>query len=296
MTRIAVVGNPGSWSSDHLHETAVRVAGSSTLVDPARLSLDIETGRVHAGDVDLHDFDAIIMKKIGQGYRPEYADRLDMLRFVQESGVPVYSDPTRILRVIDRLACTVTLASNGIPMAPTVVTEDVDEALRAVERFGKVVAKPLFTSKARGMEIIEPGNEARGQIEAFQAAGNPVMYIQKMLDLPGHDLGVVFLGGEYLTTYARVGGDDTWSTSVLGKGKYRAVDPPKEIIDLARKAQEPFGLTFTCVDVAQTEIGAVVWEVSAFGGFRGLREARDIDAADLYVRFVLDRIGQRAVA
>ncbi len=292
MTRIAVVGNPGSWSSDHLHETAGRLAGSSALVDPAHLSLDIEAGRVRAGDVDLHDFDAIIMKKIGQGYRPEYADRLDMLRFVQERGVPVYSDPTRILRVIDRLACTVTLASNDIPMAPTVVTEDVDEAVDAVERFERAVAKPLFTSKARGMEVIEAGPGARAAIEAFRAADNPVMYIQKMLELPGHDLGVVFMGGEYVTTYARRGGDDTWSTSVLGKGKYTAYDPPDEIIDLARRAQDPFGLTFTCVDVAETAIGPVVWEVSAFGGFRGLREARDIDAADLYVRFVLERLGR----
>jgi ribosomal protein S6--L-glutamate ligase len=36
----------------------------------------------------------------------------------------------------------------------------------------------------------------------------------------------------------------------------------------------------------------VVWEVSAFGGFRGLWEARGIDAAELYVRFVLERIGE----
>ena len=291
MTRIAVVGNPGSWSSEHLHETAARMTGSSTLVDPATLSLDVEAGRVRAGGVDLHDFDAIIMKKIGQGYRPEYADRLDMLRFVQERGVPVYSDPTRILRVIDRLACTVTLASNDIPMAPTVVTEDLEEAIAAVERFGRAVAKPLFTSKARGMELIEAGSRARPALEAFRDAGNPVMYLQKQLDLPGHDLGVVFLDGEYVTTYARRGAAGSWKTAVLGEGRYTAYDPPDEIIELARRAQEPFGLTFTCVDVAESSIGPVVWEVSAFGGFRGLREARGMDAAELYVRFVLDRLG-----
>jgi ribosomal protein S6--L-glutamate ligase len=295
MTKLAIVGNPGSWSSDHLHATASRLSGSSTLVDPAHLSFDSEAKHVRAGAIDLHDFDAIIMKKIGQGYRPEYAGRLDLLRFVHESGVPVYSNPARILRVIDRLACTVTLAAHEIPMAPTLVTEDVDEAVAAVERFGRVVCKPLFTSKSRGMEVIQAGRDARERVEAFRAAGNPVMYVQKMLELPGHDLGVVFLGGEYLTTYARQGGDDDWSTSVLGSGRYTAYDPPDEIIDLARRAQEPFGLTFTCVDVAETERGPVVWEVSAFGGFRGLREARDIDAADLYVRFVLERIGQEAL-
>jgi ribosomal protein S6--L-glutamate ligase len=79
---------------------------------------------------------------------------------------------------------------------------------------------------------------------------------------------------------------------VVGKGSYTPYDPSTEIVELARRAQEPFGLAFTCVDVAETEIGPVVWEVSAFGGFRGLWESRGIDAAELYVRFVLERIGE----
>jgi len=292
MTRIAIVGNPGHWSSEHLRDVAAQVAGHATLVDPAGLSLDIESGSVRAGSVDLHDFDAVIMKKIGTGYRPEYADRLDILRFLGAQGVPIYSDPGRIARVIDRLSCTITLAASGIPMAPTVVTEDIDEAVEAVERYGKAVAKPLFSSKARGMRIIEAGSRARAEIESFRAADNPVMYIQKMLDLPGHDLGVVFLGGEYVTTYARSGPEGSWSTAVVGKGSYAAYDPSPDIIELARRAQGPFGLSFTCVDVAETNDGPVVWEVSAFGGFRGLWEARGIDAADMYVRFVLEQIGQ----
>jgi ribosomal protein S6--L-glutamate ligase len=266
------------------------------LVDPARLSLDGVAKRVRAADVDMHAFDAIIMKKVGIGYEPNYADRLDLMRLVHASGVPVYSDPARILRAIDRLACTVTLLAHDIPMAATVVTEDVDEAVDAVERLGQVVAKPLFTSKARGMRVIDAGPGARDEIESFRAAGNPVMYLQQRLELPGHDLGVVFLGGEYVTTYARHGSAGSWTTAVDGRGgRYSPYDPPGEIIELARRAQEPFGLAFTCVDVAEAKAGPVVWEVSAFGGFRGLWEAREIDAAELYVRFVLERIGQESV-
>jgi ribosomal protein S6--L-glutamate ligase len=291
MSRIAIVGNPGHWSSEHLLHAAERIAGEAALVNPEGLSLDIEERRVRAGGVDLHAFDAVIMKKIGVGYRPEYADRLDILRYLQACGVPIFSDPMRIARVIDRLSCTITLAASGIPMAPTLITEDVEEAVDAVGRYGRAVAKPLFTSKSRGMRIIEAGPGARSEIEAFRAADNPVMYLQQMLELPGHDLGVVFLGGEYLTTYARSGPEGSWSTAVVGQGSYSPYDPSDEIIELARRAQEPFGLAFTCVDVAETEIGPVVWEVSAFGGFRGLWEARGMDAAELYVRFVLERIG-----
>jgi tetrahydromethanopterin:alpha-L-glutamate ligase len=296
MTRIAVVGTPGRWSSEHLTETASRLAGHGALIDPAHLVLDTEAGRVRAGDVDLHEFDAIILKKIGTGYQPEYSDRLEVLRFVRESGIPIYSDPARILRVIDRLSGTVTLLANDVPLAPTVITEDVEEAVAAVERFGRVVAKPLFSSKARGMEIIDAGPGARARLESFRAAGNPVMYLQKMLDLPGHDLGMVFLGGEYVTTYARKGAAGSWSTAVAGGGGYAPYDPSDALIEIAHRAQAPFGLAFTCVDVAETSVGPVVWEVSAFGGFRGLQEARQIDAADLYVRFVMERIGQGVTA
>jgi ribosomal protein S6--L-glutamate ligase len=43
-----------------------------------------------------------------------------------------------------------------------------------------------------------------------------------------------------------------------------------------------FGLDFTSVDIAETDQGPVVFEVSAFGGFRGLLEGCNIDAAAAY--------------
>ena len=51
-------------------------------------------------------------------------------------------------------------------------------------------------------------------------------------------------------------------------------------------------MAITCVDVAETDDGPMVFEVSAFGGFRGLKEANSIDAAGLYVDYVLDRVSE----
>jgi len=292
MPRIGVIGNPDGWSSLRLAEAVEEATGEGTLIDPAELTVDLEAGTVRAGERDLADFDALLIKKIGKGYRPSYLDRLEMLRMLADRGVRVHSDPERILRVLDRLSCTVTLARAGIPLAPTVVPESVDEAVPAVERFGTAVAKPLWTSKARGMEVISSGtDDVRARILDFQEAGNEVIYLQERLELPGRDLGITFLGGGYLGSYARTGGEDSWNTAVRGTdGKYEAVDPPPELVELAQRAQEPFGLDFTCVDVAETERGPVVWEVSAFGGFRGLWESREIDAASRYVAWVLERL------
>jgi ribosomal protein S6--L-glutamate ligase len=93
-----------------------------------------------------------------------------------------------------------------------------------------------------------------------------------------------------LTTYARCKQNDSWNTSTASGAKYAAFDPPQEIIDLAKKAQSLFDLYFTCVDVALTRQGPYVFEVSAFGGFRGIQETRNIDPARRCVAYVMEKI------
>jgi len=152
------------------------------------------------------------------------------------------------------------------------------------------VFKPLFSTKARGMVLLEAdAPDAEAQIAAFKAE-NPVMYIQKKADLSGHDLGMVFLGGEYICTYARVSQTDSWNTTIHSGGKYAPYEPDAELIELGRRAQAPFGLTFTTVDIALTPDGPIVFEVSAFGGYRGAQEGCGIDAAALVAEHVLEQV------
>ncbi len=290
--RIAVVGVPGGWSSELLADTVAARTGHRMLVDPGRCVLDLEAGLVRAGDTVLNDYDAVMVKKAGPAYSPDLMDRLEILRFLRDAGVSVFSDPEAIMRMIDRMSCTVTLRMGGIPMPPTVITEDVDEAVAAVARFGRAVFKPLYTSKARGMVVIDNEPEARDEIMSFKNLGNPVMYIQRMIPALGSDLGMAFLGGEYLATYARAGSGTSWNTTTASGGKYRLFEPSADLIELARKAQALFGLDFTCVDVAETPEGPVVFEVSAFGGFRGLHVAHGIRADELFVDHVLQRLGR----
>jgi ribosomal protein S6--L-glutamate ligase len=159
-----------------------------------------------------------------------------------------------------------------------------------VEDYGRAVVKPLFSTKARGMELVEPGPDLRQRLAAYKAAQG-FFYIQQAVDLGDEDLGVAFLGGEYLTTYARRRSPGAWNTTTAAGGRYVPHDPPREVIDLAARAQALFGLDFTCVDVALTPDGPLVFEVSAFGGFRGLLEARGLDAARLYADYAARRIG-----
>ena len=62
------------------------------------------------------------------------------------------------------------------------------------------------------------------------------------------------------------------------------------MIDLADGAEGLGGLEFTTVDIAETADGPVVFEVSAFGGFRGAKEGIGIDAAALYCDYVIESL------
>lgn len=290
--KIAVVGIPGKWSTEALADALEAKTGFRLVVDMADVTADLATGTVTAKDIDLCKLDGIAVKKITEVYSPNSLDRLELLRVAEAAGVRVFSPAVNILRLIDRLSCTVTLRNGGIPMPETRVTENIDDAVAAVKTFGAAVFKPLYSTKARGMTIIDANQSDQEIVDAITAfkSENPMMYIQRKMDLPGQDLGLVFLGGEYKGAYARVAKNDAWNTTINSGGKYAPFECDKDVIEIAQRAQALFNMDFTTVDVAMTDQGPVIFEVSAFGGFRGAKEGIGIDAAALYADYILDAL------
>lgn len=288
--RIAVVGIPGKWSTEVLADAVEQRTGFRQVVDMADVYLDLDGARLLSQGQDLCELDGIIVKKISAEYSPATLDRLEVLGVAEGRGVRVFSGVDNMLGLVNRLSCTLQLRAAEVPMPPTCISENPEAVFAAVQGFGEAVAKPLFSTKARGMEVWRASDpNLVEKIAAFHAQ-NSMMYVQQKLNLSGQDLGMVFLGGEYLCTYARVAGDDTWNTTIHSGGKYAPYEPDVALIELADKAQAPFGMDFTTVDVALTDDGPVVFEVSAFGGFRGALEGAGVDAANLYAEYVIDSL------
>lgn len=295
MASIGVIGIPGKWSTETLADALEERTGFRRVIDMGEIELDLGTGRLIWRDEDLCVLDGLVVKKISANYNPNTLDRLELLRVAEAAGVRVFSRPLNILRLIDRLSCTVTLRNAGIPMPETRVTEDVRAAMAAVEAFGSAVFKPLYSTKARGMCVLDailPSGDLEERVRAFRS-DNPMMYIQQKIELPGRDLGVAFLAGDYLGTYARVPRNDAWNTTIHSGGRYTEHHPTDEIIELARRAQAPFNMDFTTVDVAETADGPIVFEVSAFGGFRGMKEGVGVDAAALYADYAIRELASQ---
>lgn len=291
MRRIAVVGVPGAWSSETLADSVEKRTGFRLLIDLADAHFDSTRNTILYKDYDLSELDALIVKKVSSQYSPDRIDRLELLNFLAAGGTRVFSHPSSILASYSRVSCTLRLLRGGIPMPATVLTESVDYAVDAVKRFGRAILKPLYSTKARGMVPVTGDDpDLHERVADYKEAGNKIIYTQKMVNIPGRDLGVVFLGGKYIATYARVSGGTSWNTTTRDGGRYEVHHPDDRVIEIAYKAQSLFDLDFTSVDVVETDEGPLVFEVSAFGGFRGLTEATGIDVTDLYVQYVLEKL------
>lgn len=290
--KIAVIGLPGKWSSEILADELEKRTGYRAIIDPAQLTVSLSQNRITSQGINLCKLDGLIIKKIGPQYSPLMLDRLELLRFVEHCGVAVFSRPGKIIPLVDRLAGTLKLRKGEIPMPPTVITEQLDEGIQAVRKFGSAILKPLYSTKAKGMVVLNSdkltNKQLKSRLAAFRAQ-HGMLYIQKKLDLPGQDMGLVFLNGEYLGAYARVKGKN-WHTATSEGGKYAPAEPKPETIEIAQKAQALFGLDYTTVDMAETEMGPVCFEVSAFGGFRGAHEGLGLNMAQKLVDYVLKQV------
>ena len=290
--RIGVVGTPGKWSTEALADAVEAATGFRLVIDMKEVCAELDSGVLRYQDWKLTDLDGVAVKKISEVYSPASLDRLEMLRMLEQTGVRVFSPVSSMLPLIDRLSGTMALRKAGIPMPSTRITESLAAATSAVWDFESAVFKPLYSTKARGMTVIDTHDDPASMQQAIQAFKdqNPVMYIQQRLNLQGKDLGMVFLGGEYLGTYARVGRAGAWNTTILSGGRYEGYEASDELVELAHRAQAVFDLDFTTVDVAVTEQGPVVFEVSAFGGFHGALKGIGINVAERYVDYMLKEL------
>lgn len=290
--KIGVVGLPGKWSSEVLADAVEARTGFRQIIDMQEVSFNLHRrGLIYRGQ-DLCELDALIIKKITRHYSPATLDQLEMLRIAEGRGVRVFSGAERILRLIDRLSCTVSLVNAGIPMPETLITADETKACEAVRAFGEAELKPLYSTRARDMRLINSDDGRKSiarRIREFHAE-NPMMYIQKKRKLSGRDFGMVFLGEDYLGSYTRVSANDSWNTTILNGGKYAGFEASAELIELGYRVQALFGLDFTTVDAALTEDGPIVFEVSAFGGFRGAYDGIGVDAPGVYADYVIAKL------
>lgn len=290
--RIAVAGVPGAWSTERLRDALAARGADVLVVDVAACAVDLAAGTVTFDGLDLGTLDGLIVKKLGATTDPLMPSRVQVLHQLEHRGVRVFSRARAIAEVNDRYRMTQRLGQSGVPIPRTVVAESLWAADLVIREWGRVVLKPLFTSKGRGMLLLHAGKPYRLALRRWQRTWRMPFYLQEFVPHAGRDIGAVVLNGRVLGAYYRVAGRGTWLTTTTAGGSYEPCDVTPEMARLAVQAADVFGLEFTGVDLVETPGGYLVYEVSAFGGFAGLWKSQGIDAAAAYADYVVHALAE----
>lgn len=285
--RVAVAGVPGAWSTERLRDALAACGADAITVDPSACAVDLGDGAVWCEGVDLGTLDGVVVKKLGATTDPLAPSRVQLLYQLEHRGVRVFSRARAIGEVNDRYRMTQRLGQNGLPIPRTVVTESVWAADQVIRDWGRVVVKPLFTSKGRGMLLLDREHPRRLALRRWRRSWRMPYYLQEFVPGAGRDIGVVVLDGRVLGAYYRVAEGGKWLTTTAAGGRYAPCPVTPEMGQVAVRAAGVFGLEFTGVDLVEAPGGYLVYEVSAFGGFAGLWRSQGIDAAKAYAEYVV---------
>jgi ribosomal protein S6--L-glutamate ligase len=187
---------------------------------------------------------------------------LGLVELAERRGLPVVNGRSAIASVHNKLDMAVALVAAGIPTPPTFAAS-LERLAHAVPAGAyPLVLKPTFGDNGRGLMIAHDAEEL-----ARLSWPEPFALAQQLVPSDGFDLKLYGIG------------DDVWairSPSPLTSptaGERRPAPLTPELVALARRCGELFGLELYGVDCVETTDGPLVIEVNDFPNYTAVDEA-----------------------
>lgn len=289
--RIAFLGSETSWYFADLR----RAAGSNHTLEPVKFAdlRSVVVGnstQVHAGEVCLNDFDAVLVRTMAPASLEQVVFRMDALAMLESSGTAVVNPPKAIEAAVDKYLTTARLQLTGLPVPETIACQNVDDAMQAMASLGgDVVIKPIFGGEGRGIARLADEAIALRTFKLIAQLGG-VFYLQEFIEHEGFDTRLLLIGDHVLAVRRRNPLD--WRTNVARGAKAEPYAPTTDEVDLARRAANSLGAPVAGIDLLTSRRGKTyVVEVNAVPGWQALSRATGTDVASLLLNWLADHIG-----
>lgn len=284
--RVALLAAPDSWYARDLARAAIGRC-EVAFADFTRIRCEVAGDRctVCAGEVNLSDCSAVLVRTMPPASLEQVVLRMDALAVLEASGAALLNPPKAIEAAVDKYLCSARLAAAGVATPRTIVCQDAQAAMEAFESLGgDVVLKPIFGAEGRGLARLNDADLLYRAAKLF-AAGGSVLYLQEFVPHAGWDLRVLLLGDRWWCVRRRNPGD--WRTNAARGATVERYDPSEELISLARTAAAAVGAVLAGVDLVQAPDGRwLVLEVNAVPGWKALAAACEVDIAGAVIDWV----------
>jgi RimK family alpha-L-glutamate ligase len=216
--------------------------------------------------------------------------RMDALRMLEHDGVRVVNSALAIEHGVDKYYASARLHDAGLPTPRTIVCERFEEALAAYEELGgDVVVKPLFGSEGKGIVRITDGDTAYRVFRALEL-GRSIYCLQEFVPHGRADIRAFVVGGRVIGAMLRRA--QGWKTNASQGARGEHLELDERLVDLSLRAARVVGAEHAGVDILPCDDGEYsVIEVNTIPGWRALRAATGIDAAQCLVDHVLEGAG-----
>jgi RimK family alpha-L-glutamate ligase len=293
--RVAVLSSGDGWHVNDLARAASHAGHDLAAVSFKRLQAGIgcppiartatSAQLIESIPTELSELDCVLVRTMPAGSLEQVIFRMDVLQRVVAAGVLVLNPPRALETSVDKYLACVRLEAAGLPVPPTIVCENADDSLAAMEQLGgDVVVKPLFGSEGKGITRVTDADVAYRVFKTLERLG-AILYVQKFVPHDGSDLRAFVLGDRVLAAMRRRH-DSDWRTNVARGAKGEPATLTHDEAELACRAAQAVGAPIAGVDLLHARDGQTyVLEVNAVPGWRALAKVTEIDVASEILRF-----------
>ena len=280
-----------TWTSRQLIEAFTELGARVHYMRVSRL-----TGIVGDRDVKvlyanrLLDLDAVVVRNLGFAISTEQLlKRISILQQLEEESILVVNSSRSLLIARDKYTSIRLLRKAGIPVPETIVTEDINVAMRYMREWKVAVIKPLTGSLGLGSIKVDDPDLAYRIMRTLLSQNQPI-YLQRYVEKPGRDIRVFTVGLKVIAAAYRIAPPGQWKTNVALGARTEPAKVNEELEDISIRVVKALGLEYAGIDIAESPRGYVVFEANAAPLWRGLMNATGINPAKAIARHVLGLI------
>jgi len=287
--------NQNSWSSTQLREALARRNVSNICLRFTQLAARVSyKPYLNSSNTRVtEELDALIVRPIGKGSLEEIIFRMDVLHRLERLGLCVVNPPRAIELCADKYAILSILEENDIRVPRTIVTENIQEALRAFyELGGDVILKPIFGSRGVGSTRITDAEIATTVFKAITFY-HGVIYLQEFVPHGLSDIRAFVVGNRVVAAMKRH--SDTWKTNYSQGAKPVSLKLDYSLEEIAIKTADLAGCKVAGIDILESSAGPLLVDVNSQPGWKGLQSVASINIADEIVDFILSELKEKTL-
>jgi len=277
--------NPALYSTQSLARAARIRHHYVRIIDYVNCDLIMEDGSLtikYHGQV-IKDIDAII-PRIGASHTTFGSA---VIRQFEQKGITTTLSSNALLMARDKLTCSQILASGGLKIPRTIVSNNSLMYKDLLDTFDdNIVIKLINGTHGIGVVLAESKGQAESILEAFNKTKQKSMMQEFIAEAKGADIRIFVVDQEVVGTMKRQAKEGEFRSN-LHRGGSSTLEPiSDEERRVALEAVKHLGLKIAGVDMLRSKRGPLILEVNASPGLEGIETTTKVDIAGKIINYI----------